>query len=302
MSNELVGANADLAALADRLEATRNFRVLRRAPSLPPMPESMTGLRRGVVVDVETTGLDPKADAIIQIAVLPFAYDGQGRVVGAATPFVGLEDPLQPIPPKVTQLTGLTIADVAGKFLDYDEVEAAVGEVSIVIAHHAAFDRKFLERRLPFFERLPFGCSMTQVPWEEEGYEGAKLAYLMMGAGFFHDAHDAAGDCAAALTLLGRTLPNAGTTALSFVLEAAANPTHRFWAVGAPIEFKDILKRRGYRWNPGDDGRPRAWYKDIGAADAATERSFLATEIHQSDLAMPVVTSIDAFSRFSNRA
>ena len=301
MPNEPMTAAVDFDAMATQLEATGDFRVLRRAPKFAPMPAMTNGLRRGVVVDVETTGLDSKHDAIIQIAILPFAYDGQGRVVGAAAPFVGLEDPLQEIPPKITQLTGLTLDMLCGKFLDYDEVEAAVGNASIVIAHHADFDRKFLENRFPLFERLPFGCSMTQVPWDAEGFEGAKLTYLMMGAGFFHDAHDAAGDCAAALTLLGRILPRAGVTALSVVLQAAANPTHRLWAVGAPIGLKDVLKSRGYRWSPGDDGRPRAWFRDVAAADADTERKFLAAEIYQNDLMTPVVTSIDAFSRFSAR-
>ena len=302
MSDEPTTAEVDLDSMATQLEATGNFRVLRRAPPFPPIPEMTAGLRRGIVVDVETTGLDPRTDAIIQIAILPFVYDGQGRVLGAGAPFVGAEDPFQPIPPKFTQLTGLTLEMLSGKFLDYDEVEAAVGEPSIVIAHHADFDRKFLENRFPFFERLPFGCSMTEVPWKDEGYEGTKLSYLMMRAGYFHDAHDAGDECAAVLALLGQTLPTAGATALSFVLDAAANPTHRFWAVGAPIEFKDVLKRRGYRWNPGDDGRPRAWYKNVPARDFEAERSFLATDIYQNNFATPVVTSIDAFSRFSNRS
>lgn len=301
MSNELATAPVDHDVMADQLEATGNFRVLRRALPFPPMPESMTGLRRGVVVDVETTGLDAQS-AIIQLAILPFAYDGQGRVVGVDKPFVGLEDPLQPIPPKVTLLTGLTIDDVSGKFLDYDEVEAAVGDPSIVIAHHASFDRRFLEARFPFFERMPFGCSMTQVPWDTEGFESAKLGWLMMQTGLFHDAHDAAADCFAVLTLLARTLPSANATALSVLLEAAASPTHRIWAVGAPIEFKDHLKGRGYRWNPGNDGRPRAWFKDVGVTDYETERRFLTTEIYQNSFATPVVTSIDAFSRFSIRS
>lgn len=301
MTHETVTSDDALEAVAKQLEATGNFRVLRHAPAFPPMPQDMTGLKRGVIVDVETTGLDPKNDVIIQLAVQPFAFDGQGRVVGAGTPFIGLEDPLQPIPAKVVRLTGLTDEAVFGLKLNDAEVEAAVGDPEIVIAHHSEFDRKFLERRFRFFQHLPFGCSMTQVPWEEAGFEGAKLAYLMMGAGLFHDAHDAAGDCAAALTLLARPLPGVGGTALSHVLAAAAIPTYRFWAVGALIGFKDVLKHRGYRWNAGEDGRPRAWYKDIAAADADAERKFLANEIYQSDRVSPLITKIDALSRFSGR-
>ncbi len=72
--------DAHVEDLARQLEDHPDFRVLRRAPPLPPMPTDMTNLARGVVVDVETTGLDPRTDAIIQIAILPFAY-AQPKVI-----------------------------------------------------------------------------------------------------------------------------------------------------------------------------------------------------------------------------
>ena len=177
----------------------------------------MTGLKRGVVIDVETTGLDQKNDVIIQLAILPFAFDGRGRW-SAGTPFVGLEDPLQPIPAKVVRLTGLTDEAVFGLRLNDAEVEAAVGDPAIVIAHHAEFDRKFLERRFRFssISRLLHDAgSMGRAGF------GAKLAYLMMGAGLFHDAHDAAGDCAASRAAFAPFAGGRGT-ALSHVLAAAA--------------------------------------------------------------------------------
>jgi DNA polymerase-3 subunit epsilon len=107
MSNEPTTTEADLDSMATQLEDTGNFRVLRLAPPFPQMPATMNGLRRGVIVDVETTGADPQAE-IIQLAILPFVYDAEGRVVGADAPFLGLEDPFMDIPAKVTQLTGLT--------------------------------------------------------------------------------------------------------------------------------------------------------------------------------------------------
>ena len=288
--------------LAAQLESSGDYRVLRRAPHFPQMPHELSGLKRGIVVDIETTGLDPKADAIIQLAILPFVFDEQGRVVGAGEAYVSLEDPLMLIPPKIVELTGLTDDILMGKRIIDADVIAAVGEPDIVIAHHADFDRKFLEKRFPFFEHLPFGCSMADVPWEAEGFEGTKLAYLMMGIGLFHDAHDAAGDCSAALTLLARPLRKTGGTALSAVLAAGARPSRRFWAVGAPIKLKDILKGRGYRWSPGDDGRPKAWFKDVPSSDQDAEQEFLMSEIYRGSYGNPVVVAIDAYSRFSSRA
>ena len=35
------------------------------------------------------------------------------------------------------------------------------------------------------FATKPWACSMTQIDWSSEGFEGTKLAYLACAAGFF---------------------------------------------------------------------------------------------------------------------
>ena len=44
---------------------------------------------------------------------------------------------------------------------------------------------------------------------------------------------------------------------------AARKPTLRVWAEQTAFELKDSLKRRGYRWNDGSDGRPKSWFRDV---------------------------------------
>jgi len=110
---------------------------------------------------------------------------------------------------------------------------------------------------------------MTEVNWVAEGFEGLKLAYLAMGAGFFYDRHRAANDCLAAIELLAVPLPQSGEIAMSQLLASARRVTLRIWAEGAPFEYKDELKRRGYRWS-GDAGlRPRTWYRGSGSNGCA---------------------------------
>jgi hypothetical protein len=46
-------------------------------------------------------------------------------------------------------------------------------------------------------------------------------------------------------------------------------------AVGLPIENKDYASARGYRWNDGKFGTPRAWW--IETRDEKAERTFLAS-------------------------
>ncbi|MGP9845529.1 DEDD exonuclease domain-containing protein [Brachybacterium sp. 107] len=93
-----------------------------------------------VVVDLETTGTDPSADAITEIGAVKVRG---GEVVGEFRTFV---DPRRPIPAYIASLTGITDASVAGAptidvvlpmFLDF------VGDAALV-AHNARFDISFL--------------------------------------------------------------------------------------------------------------------------------------------------------------
>jgi DNA polymerase-3 subunit epsilon len=53
----------------------------------------------------------------------------------------------------------------------------------------------------------------------------------------------------------------------------------RIWAVGASFDAKDALKSRRYRWNSGDDKRPKAWYRDVREDEQAAEQKWLADVI-----------------------
>ena len=74
----------------------------------------------------------------------------------------------------------------------------------------------------------------------------------------------------------------------------------RIWAEQSPFELKDALKKRGYRWSDGADGRPRSWYIDVDAANESTEIEFLRTTIYLRDIE-PRIQAMNAINRFSNR-
>ncbi|MEW9615478.1 3'-5' exonuclease [Shinella sp. S4-D37] len=290
-----------LEAAAALLEASQDYQVLRRLQpraSVTGIPEQDT--RLGLFVDVETTGLDPSKDEIIELAMVPFRYSIEGIIVDVGEPFDRLREPSTSIPPMIAALTGITDTMVAGQRIDPEEVTQFALSAAVVIAHNAAFDRKFLERFCPSFSFKPWACSMSEVDWAAEGFEGTKLAYLAMGCGFFYDRHRAANDCLAAVEMLSRALPKSGVNALAHLLARARLPTWRIWAEGSPFEFKDQLKSRGYRWNGEENGRPRAWYIDVADEQRDAELVFLKTEIYQRDVDLKP-SRITAYERFSER-
>ena len=57
-----------------------------------------------------------------------------------------------------------------------------------MIAHNARFDRPFVENLLDDFSDIAWGCSIADIDWNKEGFEGVKLEYLAYKFGFFYEA------------------------------------------------------------------------------------------------------------------
>jgi DNA polymerase-3 subunit epsilon len=291
----------NLEELAVILEESDDYRILRRMRPRDRF-EVDGGCDKliGIVLDVETTGLDHESDEIIELAMVKFEFAPDGRIFQVLGSFEQLREPSVPIPPEVTKLTGIDAAMVAGRAIDAEEVDRFAASAVVVIAHNAGFDRKFVEKAFPIFATKAWACSFTQVDWKAEGFDGAKLAYLLAGCGQFHDGHRATEDCHALLEVLSRPLLMTGELGLKRLLDKARQPTHRIWAENSPFETKDKLRLRGYRWGDGADGRPRAWWTDVGEGALAEELRYLRSEIYQYEADI-FVRRVSAFDRFSNR-
>ncbi|MDX7951796.1 3'-5' exonuclease [Lichenihabitans sp. Uapishka_5] len=264
------------------LDAHDDYRVLRRLqPRAAVGPRQLQpGERLTVIVDTETTGLDHKRHEVIELGMVAFVHDAEGRVLDIVGEFSGLQESSDPVPPEITRLTGITDAMLAGQRIDLEAVEAFIAEADLIIAHNAGFDRPFCERLARGFEPKPWACSVKEVPWAEFGFEGSKLGYLVGQSGWFHTGHRATDDCHALLEVLMAPLTNHAGSALGQLLTRSDAARIRIWAEGAPFELKDQLKVRGYRWSNGSDGRPRSWWVEVDEPLAEAEIAFLEGEIY----------------------
>lgn len=298
----------NLEKYAAELEQSDDFKIIRRLGKIAAYNEPDSDLlargdsRIGVYLDVETTGLDASTDQVIELGLLPFRFATDGRIFELQSGYNAFRDPGVPIPAEITRLTGIDDSMVRGKRLDAARIAAVVEPAHLVIAHNAAFDRPFAEQLDPIFESKAWACSMNDILWREEGLEGAKLDYLAYRFGFFYDAHRAYDDCRAGVHLLAQTLPASGRLALAALLASARRKTIRVWAEGSPFDSKDKLKARQYRWNGGDDGRPKSWYRDIDEEALDEELEFLRKEIYGGHLPDLSNEKITAFNRYSARA
>lgn len=244
--------------------------------------------------------MNPLRDEIIEFSMLPFHYDDAGRVVAVGEAFSRLRQPGAPISAEITRITGIDDAMVEGQAIDPEEVAAFAEAAVLIIAHNAAFDRRFAERFAPALALKAWACSMSQIDWKAHGVESAKLAYLAAHCGFFHGGHRAEHDCHATLEVLATPLGESGATGLAQLLDKARRPSWRIWAEHSPYDLKDVLKARGYRWNGETGPAPRAWYIDVDETGREAEIAFLRAEIYRGEID-PLMRRLTAFERFSDR-
>ena len=284
---------------AAALEASGDYRVLRKLPRRREFVPEDGAVKLGVILDIETTGLNSGTDEIIELGMLKFSFSSDGRVFKVVDEFETFREPCMPIPAEVTELTGITPEMVVGKAIDADKVSTFLDDVVLVIAHEARFDRPFCEALFPVFATKYWACSNSEVDWRARGHRGTKLTYLLNDFGYFYEGHRALDDCHAVLEVLANVLPDAAESSFGELLKNARKASVRIWAEGAPFEHKDALRARGYRWSDGNSGTRRAWWTDVEEDAVDAEVSYLRAAFFANqpiEFPMKRVTGLDRFS------
>ena len=149
------------------------------------------------VIDLETTGLDSKSDAIIEVAAIRFDEGGVERT------FQSFVDPSRKIPRFIQELTGISEEDVqsAPRIDDLNaQLEEFIGD-SVLIGHNIGFDIGFLKEfglkwEGAFFDTLDMSYILHPT----------QLDYSLSGLSLFLDldisnAHRAMADCENTMSL-----------------------------------------------------------------------------------------------------
>lgn len=176
---------------------------------------------RVAVVDTETTGLSPKSDRILEIAILLLEVEPEeGRILRELERYEGLQDPGVPIPYGAFAVHGISDEMVKGQRINEATVARLLKTADLVVAHNSGFDKGFVAQVLPEVEALPWACSCRGVPWKacfdvhSSGLQAlAHALELPRGR-----AHRAMGDVETTAALLAVELPLRNHTALGHLI------------------------------------------------------------------------------------
>jgi DNA polymerase-3 subunit epsilon len=117
-------ANIETDAAIRLLAENPNFRVLERIPDAATINRELNDdLVTGIALDVETTGLDADIDDVIELGMIKFAFTRSGHIGRVLEKFKSLNQPSNPIPREISELTGIQDSDVEGRRIDVAKVE-----------------------------------------------------------------------------------------------------------------------------------------------------------------------------------
>lgn len=158
-----------------------------------------------VCIDLETTGLDPKRDRIIEIGAVKVE---QGKVTGEWETFV---DPHRKLEKRIVELTGIRDEQLAGaeKISEIlPELFAFLGD-HVLLGHSVLFDFAFL-KKAAVNERLTFerqGIDTLRIARKYlKDLESRSLESLCKYYGIPHNAHRALADARATASLYWKLL------------------------------------------------------------------------------------------------
>jgi DNA polymerase III epsilon subunit family exonuclease len=158
---------------------------------------------RFLALDFETTGLDSRAERVVEIGAIRFGLGPDGPVEEAS--LACIVDPGIPIPPRVTSIHGISDEDVAGApgFGEIAPAFLALAEGAVIVAHNVGFDLSFLDSELA---RIGLARALSETadtlvlcrrafPGRPSYRLGAIAASLGIDAGAAHRALDDARTC-----------------------------------------------------------------------------------------------------------
>lgn len=216
-------------------------------------------------IDLESTGLDPKGDAITEVGAVLFDWDSK-RPLLLYSEFV---DPGREITPEIATITGIENWMVAEYGVPEQEalsrIAGMMAQADYVVAHWGnLFDKPFLDGAYARMMSLPpekiWIDTAVDIKYPEK-IKTRNLLHLAAEHGFLPGySHRAVFDVLTMLRILSEY-------DLEVVIARAQEPMV-FVEACVTFDEKEKAKERGYRWCP----PKRVWWKAFKESDALAER------------------------------
>lgn len=212
-------------------------------------------IRNALIIDTETTGLDPKLDCVIEVGMVLYSVEHQSTLMQFSTLLPAGSNPCESINRISCAALQSTALARANRTLEWVmTLSEFLNEPEVVVAHNAEFDRQFFPIDLPWL------CTKFDFQWPRQLREGDSLINTALAHGIgVGSAHRALTDCQLIAALFDRM------DDLQGMFERARRPKAIFQAL---VAFKDreLAKAAGFRW----DADAKRWTRRMAIDDAGS--------------------------------
>jgi DNA polymerase III subunit epsilon len=204
-----------------------------------------------LILDTETTGIDPKKGKLIEVAGIFFNIPSKSIIQQISTLFYAEDNAAQ----HINNITVESLRSVNPGLcaISNDVLSFMMGKCDAVIAHNANFDRRWVEHHLEqklISQQKKWLCSKEDIQWAPS--KSLKLVDIAEAMGVpVVSAHRALSDCQMLAACLAK-LPD---------LDAQLNSgsSRKLYVANVSYEDKELPKKAGFYW----DADRKKWFKKM---------------------------------------
>lgn len=222
---------------------------------------------RCLIVDTETTGVDPEKDKIIEVGAVLYSVTHATTIaqVSLLVPTADGKNPAQSINEISEDILVDTMSDIGLRNVADEYIQSMADAADVFIAQKASFDKAFLSKVNDRWTDKPWLCTKEDFAFKK-GRPGDSLINLALAHGIgVSSAHRALTDC----QLIARIFDSYGPEELAKLFEHAALPRETYLAVTSYAE-REKAKAAGFGW----DSDKKWWHKRLTVSEAAAITDF----------------------------
>lgn len=218
---------------------------------------------RCLIVDTETTGLDPATDHVIEAGAILYSVENTTSLISFSTLLVG-NDPANPAE-KVNCISPGALAEVGslkGRLTGAVDVMRSLRSCAdVIVCHNVEFDKQWFRNE---WLAMPWVCTAFDFQWPSASREAASLIHLALEHGIgVSAAHRALTDCQLISALFDRM--HLYGCDLQEMFARAMRPKAIFQSL-QPFDQNNVAKEAGFKWN----GELKRWTRRMAIDDAVS--------------------------------
>jgi len=223
-----------------------------------------------LIVDLETTGLDPGLDDVIEIGAILYSLKYGSIITQFSTLFPTRKDinnayQTNFIPIELANSNNVQLVQCS---IDYFSI--LVNQAEFIVAHNAEFDKKWFELNNTFLPKIEkhWVCTFADLIWDKNSKPTSLINTALNYDVAITNAHRALSDCSLIASLFNRLFER--NILLSTFTKALARSYESSLTIYANVDYnnRNLAKEFGFFW----DNPSRKWLKSLKLSDFDTEK------------------------------